>query len=300
VPRKADSTDSTDGLPERGKPQTGPVEAGIMQTGRVVKASGLVLLMVLSTVAAPASAQEVVQDPKQPSPDNPHMHIYGNDDLSNCFAHFDGNDTTGSSNQGYGEEVWTSQNSQIEMDYTCKMEESFKQDMYLDDNGTIEILLIFQIYADENGCGGSAVCENLNLTLFKGTFELARQEFPNVPLNGNDYTVNWQIPIDKNMTRFNRTEEPQIRVEFSYPGYNSIIPVIGYNGGEFRMYYHDPGNDTAEVEFPVVNQTLPGGGGEGEGIGGAISDAVPGFGLIAGIGALALAAVGASRFSREE
>ena len=72
-----------------------------MQAGRVVKASGLVLLMVLSTVAAPASAQEVVQDPKQPSPDNPHMHIYGNDDLRNCFSHFDGNDTTGSSSEGY-------------------------------------------------------------------------------------------------------------------------------------------------------------------------------------------------------
>ena len=66
------------------------------------------------------------------------------------------------------------------------------------------------------------------------------------------------------------------------------------------MYYHDPGNDTAEVEFPVVNQTLPGAVDDEGGIGGAISDAVPGFGLVAGIGALALAAVGASRFSREE
>jgi hypothetical protein len=273
-----------------------------MQAGRVVKASGLVLLMVLSTVAAPASAQEVVQDPKQPSPDNPHMHIYGNDDLSQCFSHFDGNDTTGSSTQGYGEEVWTSQNSQIEMDYTCKMEESFKQDMYLDGNGTIEILLIFQIDADEGGCQGNAKCENLNLTLSKGTFELAREEFPNVPLNGNEYTLNWQIPIDNNMTRFNRTEEPQLRVEFSYPGYNDALTgcLFFLCGGEFRMYYHDPGNDTAEVEFPVVNQTIPGeGGGEG-GISGAVSDALPGFGLVAGIGALALAAVGASRFSREE
>ena len=44
-------------------------------TGRVVKASGLVLLMVLSTVAAPASAQDAVQDPKQPTPENPHMHV---------------------------------------------------------------------------------------------------------------------------------------------------------------------------------------------------------------------------------
>ncbi|GIS92141.1 MAG: hypothetical protein CM1200mP21_04360 [Candidatus Poseidoniales archaeon] len=35
----------------------------IMQDGRVVKASGLVLLMILSTVAAPASAQDAAQDP---------------------------------------------------------------------------------------------------------------------------------------------------------------------------------------------------------------------------------------------
>ena len=43
-----------------------------------------------------------------------------------------------------------------------------------------------------------------------------------------------------------------------------------------------------------------GSGGDGGGIGGAVSDALPGFGLVTGIGALALAAVGASRFSREE
>ena len=55
-----------------------------------------------------------------------------------------------------------------------------------------------------------------------------------------------------------------------------------------------------EINFPVVNQTLPGAVDDEGGIGGAISDAVPGFGLVAGIGALALAAVGASRFSREE
>ena len=47
---------------------------------------------------------------------------------------------------------------------------------------------------------------------------------------------------------------------------------------------------------------MPGedGDGGGDGIGGAVSDALPGFGLVAGIGALALAAVGANRFTREE
>ena len=273
-----------------------------MQAHRAAHALGLALLLALSTVAAPASAQDAVQDPKQPSVDNPHMHIYGNDDLSNCFAHFDGNDTTGSAEQGYGEEVWPNQNGQqIEMDYTCKMEESFKQDMYLNPNGTIQILLNFNIDADGE-CTGDRKCENLNLTLYKGTFQIARQEFPSVDRSGQDETVTWDINIDKNMTRFNRTQEPQLRVEYSYPGYDSPLTCIFfYCGGSFRMYYHTPGNDSAEVGFPVVNQTIPGeGGGDGDGIGGAVSDALPGFGLVAGIGALALAAVGASRFTREE
>ena len=51
----------------------------------------------------------------------------------------------------------------------------------------------------------------------------------------------------------------------------------------------------------MVNNTIPGEGGGGDGgIGDTVSDALPGFGLVAGIGALALAAVGASRFTREE
>jgi len=113
--------------------------------------------------------------------------------------------------------------------------------------------------------------------------------------------VTWDINIDKNMTRFNRTQEPQLRVEYSYPGYDSPFTCIFfYCGGSFRMYYHTPGNDSAEVGFPVVNQTIPGEGGGDGGIGDAVSDALPGFGLVAGIGALALAAVGASRLSREE
>ncbi|HIM64435.1 MAG TPA: hypothetical protein EYM40_02880 [Candidatus Poseidoniales archaeon] len=72
--------------------------------------------------------------------------------------------------------------------------------------------------------------------------------------------------------------------------------------GEFRFYYsnnEDNGNDTV-VNFPVINHTIPGEGGGDGGIGDAVSDALPGFGLVMGIGALALAAVGASRFTREE
>ncbi len=268
-----------------------------------LQSATLVMLLLVSSIGAPASAQETFVDPKQPTPDNNVMAIFGNSDLSNCFSHFDTNDTTGSASEGYGEKIWTQANTQIEMDYTCRSE-SFKQDMYLDENGTIRIKLDFQIYADTNNCDQDTVeCTNLTLTLYKGGIELAMQEFPAIATNDNDDSVIWDVNVDRNMTRFNRSgEEPQLRVQFSAPGYNGFLGdcnFVGYCGGEFRMYYHTPGNDTGYVNFPVVNKSMSPIVDE-DGALGAVSDALPGFGLMAGMAALAMAAVAGSRVKKEE
>jgi hypothetical protein len=273
-----------------------------MATNLRLQSAALVVLLLVSSIGAPASAQATFVDPKQPTPDNNIMAIYGNSDLSNCFSHFDTNDTTGSAAEGYGEQVWTQANTQIEMDYTCRAE-SFKQDMYLEENGTIRIRLDFKIYADTNNCDQDNVdCTNLTLTLYKGGIELAMQEFPAIATNDNDDSVIWDIDIDRNMTRFNRSgEEPQLRVQFSAPGYNGFFGCqFAYCGGEFRMYYSTPGNDSGIADFPVVNQSMPGGGDDDSGIGGAVGDALPGFGLMAGMAALAMAAIAGSRINRRE
>jgi len=275
-----------------------------MQAQRTAHAFGLALLLALSAVAAPASAQDAVQDPKQPSVDNPHMHFWGDSSLNNCWTHFDRNDSAGSASEGYGSETFP-QGQQVEVDFICSMQENLKQDMYLDANGTIVIDIEVRIFAGD-GCDDSQECIPLTLTLMKGTLEMAEQEFPGVSNNYDDEAVHWEINTNESMARWNKSmEEPQLRVQYSWPGYNGLdcfIPTVDCDG-EFTFFYsNNEDNYTVEANFPVVNQTIPGeGGGDGgDGIGGAVSDALPGFGLVAGIGALALAAVGASRFSREE
>ena len=275
-----------------------------MQTQRAAHAFGLALLLALSTVAAPASAQDAVQDPKQPSVDNPHMHIWGSSDLNQCWTHFDGNDSAGSASEGYGEETFPT-GEQVEVDFSCKMQENLKQDLYLNANGTITFEFVVSIYSGDNCDDSSQECIPLTFTLMKGSTEIAKQEFSGVNKNGDDETVQWNLNTNETMARWNKSiEEPEIHVQFSWPGYNGFLFECAVTDctGEFRFYYsNNENNDTVEVNFPVINQTIPGeGGGDGGGIGGAVSDAVPGFGLVAGIGALALAAVGASRFSREE
>ena len=133
---------------------------------------------------------------------------------------------------------------------------------------------------------------------------MAKQEFPAVDTNGNDDSLTWNIDVDRNMTRFNRSgEEPQLRVEFSKPGTDQGIGCqFGlYCGGSFRMYYHESNaSGNAEVLFPVVNQSMPVVDDDEGGLGGAVGDALPGFGLMAGMAALAMAAVVSSRVSKKE
>ncbi len=274
-----------------------------MAHAKVTVAMGLAVLMALSTIGAPVAAQEVVVDPRQPSPENPDMHVFGSDDLANCFMHFDGNDTSGSAADGYGEKVWNGQNSRIEVDYTCRME-SFKQDMYNSENGSITVHLEFEIESQSECQDTDAQCKNLTLTLYKGGLQVAQEVFMAITTNGDTFSVDWNIQIDENMTRFNKSEEPQIQVEFSHPGYNGLAGVCEpffLCGGYFRMYFHTPGNNSAEIEFPVINQTMPGGTDDDDGgLIGGVTDSVPGFGLLAGVGSLAMAAVAASRTSRED
>mgnify|MGYP007063860858 FL=1 len=123
--------------------------------------------------------------------------------------------------------------------------------------------------------------------------------------DGNDEVIQWNLNANETMERWNRSiEEPEIHVQFSWPGYSGLDCALPWADctGEFRFFYtNNAENYTVEANFPVVNQTIHGeGGGDDGGIGDAVSDALPGFSLVAGIGALALAAVGASRFSREE
>ena len=70
--------------------------------------------------------------------------------------------------------------------------------------------------------------------------------------------------------------------------------------GEFSIYYSNQNNSDVEVLFPVVNKTMPVIDDDEGGIGGAVGDALPGFGLMAGMAALAMAAVAGSRVKKEE
>ena len=256
---------------------------------RRILAICLGLLMSSSVVITPAYAQ-AADDPKQPSVDNPHMHLWGTDDLSSCWTHFDSNDSSGSAESGYGEQTF-GDGQQVSVDYTCSMQDTFLQDMYLNSNGTIEVDLVVNVWSGD--CDQGSECKNLTLTLYQGTRLVSQKEFQAVDNNGNDEMISWSIPVDQNTTRWNKSnEEPRLQIEFSWPGYNGLECIIFSCEGHFGMYYenNEDGND-AVINFPVVNITEAGPNGEGPGVDEDDEGFLPGFGLLAGLGALALASV---------
>ena len=275
------------------------LEEKVMQ--KTLVAFGLAFFLLSSVVAAPVSAQ-AANDPKQPSVENPHMHFWGTGDLSSCWTHFDSNDSTGSSEEGYGERTYGS--GQVEISLSCRMQDNLKEDMYLNPNGTILIEVGVNIFSGEceNDQGN---CQELTLTLRRGNLAVASQEFPAVSVDGDDEQVRWEVPVDRNMTVWNKSiEEPTIDIEFSKPGYNGVGCGLLFDcTGSFRFYYsnNQDGMD-AEVLWPVMNMTEVPSDGEGgdEEDGGSLPGGLPGFGLAAGLGSLALAAVaGSSRLSRD-
>ena len=256
---------------------------------RTLMALSLAIFMLSSVTIAPASAQ-TAGDRKQPSVENPHMHFWGTDDLGTCWTHFDINGTDGSAQDGFGESSVTS--GRHEVDFTCRIQENFKEDLYLDPNGTMMLEFTVDVYAPGT-CSQSTPCEELNVTLLKGNVEVAREQFNGID-GGDADTRTWQIPVDSNTTRWNKSvDEPALN--FRWVGYadSGLQCVVILCDSYFRFYYSNS-DEPSEMNFPVINMTNAvdpenpdGDGGEDGGIAGA----VPGFGLLAGLGALAFAAV---------
>jgi len=254
-------------------------------------ALGMVFFLLSSVMAAPASAQ-AANDPRQPSVDNPHMHFWGTGDLSSCWTHFDSNDSTGSAEEGYG--VRTYGSGQVEISLSCRSQDNFKENMYLDRNGTIRIEIGVYIFSDDCDPEQDSTCKELTLTLRRGNLAVASQTFPSVSVDGDTEQVVWEIPVDNNMTVWNKSqEEPTLEVEFSKPGYNGLECIFADCTGEFRFYYsNNQDNLDVEANFPIINMTeAVDPDGEGGGSGGTDAGGLPGFGILTGLAAMAMAVI---------
>lgn len=255
----------------------------------------LVTLLGSSTAVAPASAQTV--DPEQPSPSNTVLYFWGNDDISDCWGNFDAEGSAGSADDGYGDEVDGNDNQRLEVDITCQMKYTFDEDLFLNPTGKISIEFGIRL---DHAEAESDEDEDLNITLMKGNVEVASKAFPDLATD-EDIQITWDLDVEENTTRWNLSgDEPRIRFTVSKVGWDSsgtpcegVFQVLKC-GGSFRLYYaNNQDGMRSQIQFPIVDapeiveDEEPEDGGLLPGVG-----PLPGFELLSGLGALALASAG--------
>ncbi len=252
---------------------------------RVGKCALLVILVCSSMAAAPISAQS--SNPEQPSAINNVLHFWGNEDATDCWENFDPEGSSGSADQGYGEEVDGGDAERLEVSISCRMKYSFEEDLYLNPTGKISVEFGVKVdHADAE----SEEDKDLTITLMKGNMEIESREFPGIATD-EDVQLSWEIDVEENSTWWNRSEgEPSIRIEISKVGWDaSGTPCSGALqvlkcGGSFRLYYSNNQEGLrSQIQFPVADapEVIEEVKSEDKG--------VPGFGLLSGLVAMAMA-----------
>jgi len=259
---------------------------------RGVVAVLLVMLLSSSSAVAPASAQTV--DPEQPSTSNSMLYFWGNEDISDCWQNFDTGGSAGAADEGYGDEVDGGDSQRLEVDITCQMKYNFDEDVFLNPTGKISIEFGIRL---DHAEAESDEDEDLRITLMKGNLEVASKSFPDLTID-EDIQITWDLDVEENTTRWNRSgDEPRIRFTISKVGWDSsgtpcegVLQVLKC-GGSFRLYYaNNQDGMRSQIQFPIVDapeiveEEEPEGDGMIPGVGSR-----PGFGLLSGLGALALA-----------
>ena len=263
---------------------------------RRVSTALLVMLLCSAGISSSALAQSL--DPEQPSPINNILHFWGNDDLTDCWENFDPEGSSGSAEQGYGEEVDGGDAERLEVDVTCRMKFAFDQNVYLNPGMkiTVEIGIRVdhaEVESDED--------EDLTITLMKGDTVIDSRSFPNLN-NDEDMQLKWEIDVQENSTWWNASDgEPSVRFQISKVGWDaSGTPCSGMLqvlkcGGSFRLYYsNNQDGMRTQIQFPIaetpeiVVEEQP------------ADKGLPGFGLISAIGGLAMAGAAFSRVSRRK
>ena len=259
-------------------------------------------MLMCMLVLVPATAEPSVvtmqqssdEDPEQPREGNTTMRIYS--DGGDCWTHFNDNDTEGngaSEEEPYLEEY--RKTGTLDVDIWCDMEPKLETAFLLSSDGvfggSIQLELGGHWTNGQEGCSGGqdGNCENLNLSLYRGTSEFFRKEYPSLSDGMNNVQLN--DAVNPEYLEFEGSSNNlQVRFEMTINGDKQDGTWFNPSGsGEeaiFRLYL---GNNST-VEWPIDDASWEKGFVIGD-EGGGDNEDTPGFTMMLAMAAAAAGAV---------
>lgn len=212
--------------------------------------------------------------------------LFGDATLSNCHSNLYNDDESAD----YGEQRKGS--GIVNIDFTCSMDPVLDRDLILIEGDNIDAR--FKIELDGQWTNGQGDCtddcENLIISLMKGDYTVATNEFDNLDQGTN--FIEWAIPIYDQLVYWNGSSD-NIAIQFTM----KIKPIEGDfftadRDAVFGLYYSPTENDDVgfgsehtEIIFPLdTPPTASTGGGLGD-------FATPGFTWIITLSGLVMAAI---------
>ena len=261
-----------------------------MRTGHFV-ALMLALMIVVPVQGGDVRTMQATQDDgKQPDANNTTLRLWS-DGSSNEWSHFGASDDM-HTEDNILEEDRASGLMTIDLKFTMKPALSKKLNMTLDGEirGQIEIYIEGDYKNDgtNNGpCNND--CENLTLTLKAGASEIWSKEYGDIPMD-EDHQILFSHRIEEDQTLWDKsTANPSLHVNMKLKGDESTSP-FSLDPGEkalFRIYLS--GDNTSKIELPIDPTSWDAAFQSDEMLNPPVE--TPGFTLVAGTVAMAMAAV---------
>jgi hypothetical protein len=260
-----------------------------MRTGHFI-ALMLALMLVIPVQGNGVSVMQSSQDDaKQPDANNTTLRIWS-DGSNNEWSHFGAGDDSHTEDNIY-EDTRANGLLTIDLKFTMKPSLIKRLNMTLDGEirGQIKVYLEGDYTNGDNDGPCNNDCENLTLTLKAGATEIWSEEYGNVPM-GEDHQILFSHRIEEGQTLWDKTTaNPSLHVNMKLKGDDSgqILTLNVEEGALFRIYLS--GDNTSKIELPIDPATWDAAFQSDEPLNPPVE--TPGFTLVAGTVAMAMAAV---------
>ena len=198
--------------------------------------------------------QSQADDPKQPSANSSTLYLY-HDGFADAWTHFADNDTESTEEGELREEK---DNGVIDINLRFRMKPDLDKQLLMTENGEVRGNLKIDVAGDwtngDNNGPCNNDCENLNITVFKGSTELWTNQFTGI--QQGEQTVPFTFTLTEEQLQWDgRDDSPIIQVTMKVKGdlRNGLLPGTT-NGGTPAHFAIKLGMDS-RVELPIDEET---------------------------------------------
>jgi len=219
--------------------------------GKALLAVLLAAMLFTPVQAGEVNAQQTQEeDPKQPSANSSTLYLF-HDGFADAWTHFANNDTESAESGELREEK---DNGVIDINLRFRMKPDLDRQLLMTENGEVRGNIKIDVAGDwtngDNNGPCNNDCENLNITVFKGSTELWTNQFTGI--QQGEQTVPFTFALTEEQLQWDgRDDSPIIQVTMKVKGDLTAGPFPGTTNGGTPAHFAIKLGTESRLEMPI-------------------------------------------------